>query len=239
MLGGCSVKLVSPYSGDLQRRASDMVAEVSAWELHMQSNAGTAATDPRSSDVQSAIQGWHGEADAMAGIALGLDPGIIRCDEIAGRVAKGIRPLLPKSLRVDLPAPPPGGSVSTESGQPQGCEVFIFKQINSDLATLQQVLDRQCKLPWLSDEYFTALAENTAAQSAPRPRKSAMTRAGGAQSRATNSPPAGEQVTARSRCGALFGGGGIAQNGPAVSNLVHDLQAIVYIESRKKPSTGS
>lgn len=236
MLGACSVQLVSPYSADLQRRASDMVAEVSAWDLHMQNISGTVGSDPRHSDVQTALQNWQGEVDAMTGIALGLDPGIVRCDEVAGRVAAGIRPLLPKSMTAGLP--PAGAAPSIHSAKAQGCEVFVFNQINNDLATLQQLLDRQCRLPWLSDEYFTTLTENKAAQTVSRPPRPATMQAGSARSKTPNGPTSDEQALARARCGALFGGGGIAQNGPAVSNLVHDLQAIVYIESRKKPSTG-
>ena len=41
LLLGCQVQFVSPYSADVQKRASDMISEVSAWELQMRETAGS------------------------------------------------------------------------------------------------------------------------------------------------------------------------------------------------------
>jgi hypothetical protein len=49
LLLGCQAQFVSPYSVDVQKRASDMISEVSAWELQMRETAGTPDADPRPS----------------------------------------------------------------------------------------------------------------------------------------------------------------------------------------------
>jgi hypothetical protein len=46
-LSGCEVEWVSPYSADLQKRATDMLTDVVAWETHMRGIAGSGAADPR------------------------------------------------------------------------------------------------------------------------------------------------------------------------------------------------
>src|SRR5271168_1645878 len=99
MLAGCQVQWVSPYSADLQKKATDMLADVVAWESHMREAAGTAAADPRNPDVQAKLQTWHGDVEAMSAIELGLDPGSTACDSflaaLSGRISGGLKQILP------------------------------------------------------------------------------------------------------------------------------------------------
>jgi hypothetical protein len=110
MLAACQVQWVSPYSADLQKKATDMLAEVVAWESHMRAAAGTAAADPRNPDVQATLEKWHGEIEAMSEIELGIDPGSTVCDKfvatISGSISGGLKKLLP-----DTPAA--GSSAAT------------------------------------------------------------------------------------------------------------------------------
>ena len=52
LLLGCQAQFVSPYSADVQKRASDMISEVSAWELQMRETAGTPDADPRQPNIR-------------------------------------------------------------------------------------------------------------------------------------------------------------------------------------------
>ena len=76
-----------------------MLAEVVAWESHMRAAAGTAAADPRNPDVQTTLEKWHGEIEAMSEIELGIDPGSTVCDKfvatISGSISGGLKKLLP------------------------------------------------------------------------------------------------------------------------------------------------
>src|SRR6516225_2596689 len=58
LLLGCQVQFVSPYSADVQKRASDMISEVSAWELQMRETAGTPDADPRQPNIRAQFAKW-------------------------------------------------------------------------------------------------------------------------------------------------------------------------------------
>ena len=77
LLLGCQVQFVSPYSADVQKRASDMIAEISAWELQMREAAGTPDADPRQPNIKAKFADWDGELEAMAAIETALSPEII------------------------------------------------------------------------------------------------------------------------------------------------------------------
>ena len=110
---GCAVQFVSPYSADVQKRASDMISEVSAWEVQMRVSAGTPQADPRHPDMTATFARWNGEVEAMAATEAALDPHVIACDKVAAIVARGSsswspsrlhRRLLPGLRRVRLRA---------------------------------------------------------------------------------------------------------------------------------------
>src|SRR5271156_7143272 len=86
---GCQVQFVSPYSADVQKRASDMISEVSAWEVQMRVSAGTPQADPRHPDMTVTFARWNGEVEAMAATEAALDPHVIACDRVAAIVARG------------------------------------------------------------------------------------------------------------------------------------------------------
>ena len=86
LLLGCQAQFVSPYSTDVQKRASDMIAEISAWELQMREAAGTPDADPRQLDIEAKFANWDGELEAMTAIETALAPETIRCDGLAAAV---------------------------------------------------------------------------------------------------------------------------------------------------------
>ena len=79
MLTGCHVQWVSPYSADLQKKATDMLPDVVARESHMRS-----AADPRHPDVLTKFETWRGDVEAMSEIELSIDPGATVCDRGRG-----------------------------------------------------------------------------------------------------------------------------------------------------------
>jgi hypothetical protein len=188
------VRLVSPYSADLQKRASDMTAEVAGWDWMMRGTSGQIPVK----DVQTTLAKWNGEVDAMAGLAASIDPKIISCDRIAGKMMGDVATLLPKDLKDELPTPEPQATKPDRAAQ--GCEASLFAMMADDIAELKGYMVSECGL--------TALKEGGAVSSP------SMT----------------------SQCRALFGGDAPGQSGPAVNNLLRDLNAVVYIEGRKKPT---
>lgn len=192
-LAACQVQWVSPYSADLQKKATDMLAEVIAWESHMRAAAGTPAADPRNPDVQATSEKWHGEIEAMSEIELGIDPGSTACDKfvatISGSISGGLKKRLP-----DTPAA--GSSAATPISH---CETLpgIFTRMIQQVTGstpyapgIPFMLDQQCKLPWLSDEYFAALREGRATAGAPSPaRPTSAAAKAGVRARIRRTPP--------------------------------------------------
>jgi hypothetical protein len=88
LLLGCQTQFVSPYSADVQKRASDMISEISAWELQMRETAGTPDADPRQPNIRAKFANWSGELEAMAAIETALNPDIIQCDRLAAAVTR-------------------------------------------------------------------------------------------------------------------------------------------------------
>ena len=66
LLSDCQQQWVSPYSPELQKRASDMLSDVASWEGQIRNAAGTAAADPRHPDVQAKLNKWSGDIEVMA-----------------------------------------------------------------------------------------------------------------------------------------------------------------------------
>jgi hypothetical protein len=226
LLLGCQVQFVSPYSADVQKRASDMIAEISSWELQMREAAGTPDADPRQPNIKAKFANWDGELEAMAAIETALAPETIKCDSLAAAVTQSSRIQIPEN------ASSPIGNSSGSSGAitHQSCEMKVFQNLAETLAEMRQVVQRQCELPWLTEGDF---------QTSGAHRASTGLQGLAATSRAISSPPsADQQRVARERCAAIFRpttaqGGQNLGHGVVVAPVIGQLYDIVYIETRK------
>ncbi len=89
LLAACQANWVSPYSQDLQKRATDMLAEVTALEITMAQTTETSAADPAKPPMQTKLAGWAGEVEAMAAIESSIDPQSAACDKLLNTIAGG------------------------------------------------------------------------------------------------------------------------------------------------------
>jgi hypothetical protein len=233
-LVGCHVQWISPYSADLQKHAADMLSDVVAWESHMRSVAGTAAADPRNPDVQAKLASWRGDIEAMGQIEIGIDPGSTACDAFLATISGKIS----GDLKSALPSAP---AVASSGVRPiTHCETLpnIFTSMTklvtgstADSAGIPFILDQQCKLPWLSDSYFTALQEGRSTAGATSPARPASPAA------KAGAPTSVQQANAITQCRSLFEPPNGAVHGNLLDPLIVDLDAIIYREGRQAPST--
>jgi hypothetical protein len=215
MLGGCSVQLVAPYNPDLAQRASSLQAEIAAWDLTMLKTAGTQAADPRNSAVIATLNKWRGEREAMLTLAISNDPHTIPCAKATGDIYALVSQHIPADLKS---VNPPATTSSDDLASTSGCETVLVADIQAGIDALQSTL-QYCQLPWLTDASFT------------NPPPAARTQAA----------PADQQMTVQKSCAAEFRPApGVPQNaaefghGRAASGILTTLQAITYIESRKR-----
>lgn len=234
VIAGCHVQWISPYSADLQKKASDMLSEVVAWEGHMRSVAGTAAADPRNPEVQAKLQSWRGEIEAMAQIELGIDPGAAACDKfldsISGGVSGTLKTMLPTGLAAASSATKPVAHCETLPN------IFtkMHQQVTGDTPQshgMPFILDQTCRLPWLPDGYFAALNEAKATTGAPSPARPVQA---AAKARA---PTPAEQAAVSASCRSLFEPPDEAAHGNLLTPLIIDLDSIIYREGRQAPTT--
>lgn len=215
---GCAVQWVSPYNADLQKKSSDMLVDVVAWEAHMRAVAGTAAADPRNPDVEAKLSTWQGNIEAMAAIEISIDPGSTMCDTFLQKINGAIGNQL-KTLPTAPALASAGGGLGLSAPKPvTHCETLpdIFKFMDKQVTTnIPAVLTENCQLPWLSDDYFTALKEKRPAPAVPT--------------------PTDEQLGQRKKCQSLFEVPSGGLHGNAVSSLVNDLDSIIYREGREAP----
>jgi hypothetical protein len=225
ILAACQVQWISPYSADLQKRATDMLAEVVAWESHMRAAAGTAAADPRNPDVQAMLEKWHGEIEAMSEIELGIDPGSTVCDEfirtISGSISEGLKKTLPAGPEAASPGIKPIAHCETLPG--------IFTRMIKQVTISMPAELFECELPWLSDEYFISLQEGRATIGAASPARPVS------QEVRARIPSEVQQARVTTNCRSLFEPPSGAAHGNLVASLVVDLDAIVYREGRQAP----
>lgn len=242
LLFSCQVQWVSPYSADLQKKATDMLSDVVAWDAHMRVVAGTAAADPRNPDVEAKLETWRGDIEAMSEIELSIDPGSAACDKFLSTISG----LTANTLRQTFSSAPAlsGGSGDglTAPKVPTHCETLpqiftrMMKQVAGSetgsgpvTAGIPVELAEQCKLPWLSDEYFDTLREGRATAGAQSP---ARAPAAGAKA---GTPAPGQADTVKAGCRSLFEPPAGSVHGNAVASLVTDLDAIIYREGREAP----
>lgn len=222
-LAACTVQLVAPYNSELQQKASAMQAEVGAWDLTMRGNAGTTAADPRNPEVTATLNRWRGQADAMLTLAVSNDPDMVACSDAVKRVYGAIESSVPENLRGALKSS--AAATQTAGSAASGCEAGIVAGIGTGIDDIETVL-KYCRVPWIDDAYFTALTQNRG--SPPKP------------------PSAADQIKLTNSCLAEFkaapqlpAGAAEAGHGRAVSALLRTLQAIVYVENRKKAAEAS
>ncbi|HZK89925.1 MAG TPA: hypothetical protein VFC56_07250 [Stellaceae bacterium] len=211
-----------------------MLSNVVTWESAMRSAAGSAAADPRNPDVQSRLQQWQGEIEAMSEIELGIDPGSTVCDKflatISGSISDGLKKILPT-------APTAAGSTAkpiTHCETLPGIFTRMIKQVTgstADNAGIPFILDQQCKLPWLSDDYFAALQEARATAGAATPARPSTVSA------KAGTPTPAQQANAKTQCSALFVPPAGSAHGNLLSPLIVDLDAIIYREGREAPTS--
>ncbi len=217
---GCSVQLVAPYNSELAQRASSMQAEVVAWHLRIRSGAGTTLADPRHPDVAATLNRWRGEADAMLTIAISSDPGTVNCSEAEKTVSAAIERRIAAEPRAAIaPVAAPGGASAV-----RGCETALVAAIDAGIDDVERAL-KYCRAGWVDDAYFVELGQSRFTAVKPPP-----------------APNPAVQETLRRACFAGFGPSlnapadapATARHGRAIASLSTTLQAIVYIENRKK-----
>ncbi len=208
-----------------------MLSDVVTWEGHMRDAAGTAAADPRNPDVQAKLEEWRGTIETMSEIEIGIDPGATACDRFLATISGPVRAEFKQALPTALAA----GS-STVQG-PTHCETLpgiftrMMQQVTGSTAKspgIPFILDQQCKLPWLPDEYFLALEEGRATTGAPTSARPTSVKVG--------KPTSEEEAIAVTRCRSLFEPPQGAVHGVLVDPLVIELDAVIYREGREAPS---
>ncbi|HEY1930945.1 MAG TPA: hypothetical protein VGG99_02950 [Acetobacteraceae bacterium] len=195
----------------------------------MRNAAGTAAADPRNPDVVAKLQTWNGDIEAMATIEVSIDPGSTACDKFLGEISTAVQSALG----------PTATSASGSAPIAAHCETLpdIFSRMKTQVSErMPRDLVQQCQVPWLSDAYFAAMAQNRATTGAPAPAKPQPAAAAAAQ---PGTPTAAQASLAKQRCAALFdtstSAGGNTLHGDLVGPLVTELAAIIYREGREAP----
>ena len=89
-LTACQPEWISPYSADLQKRATDMLANVTAWEMTMAQASTPSAVDPSSAATQAKLAGWVGDVEAMAAVEASIDPDSAGCDRVLNSIGGGM-----------------------------------------------------------------------------------------------------------------------------------------------------
>jgi hypothetical protein len=171
---------------------------------------------------------WNGEVEAMAATEAALDPHVIACDRVAAIVAQR------SSLLVPQPAPSAAAGASASppaSGPPQGCPAQIFQNLSGTLAELQQVVEINCELPWMTAADFQAIAD-AKANAGVRSTAAAAPKPGSVR------PTADQQGAAAARCAKLFTPPSVngklnPGHGVLIAPVIGQLYDIVYVETRK------
>jgi hypothetical protein len=204
-----------------------MQAEVGTWDLAMRGAAGTVTADPRYPDVVTMLNKWHGEADAMLTLAVNNDPGWGQCGAAVTAIHDATVAGLPADLLAAAQANAPAAS---DSPAPvAGCEAALVADLGPEIDEIGQILDAGCKLNWIDNSCFAAVTQNRASELKP---PAAL--------------HAADQDAATASCGFEFkaqtqtpANAADAGHGVAVSRLLGTLQAIVYVENRKKAAVAS
>lgn len=220
-LSACAVQLVAPYNPELARRASSLQAEVAAWELQMRPGVGTITDDPRHPGVASALNRWHGEAEAMLTLAVADDPSAGACGEAVRAASLTIE----HALAAEMPGAAPAPALAAPSvGAARGCEAVLVARVADAIDSLEQAL-KYCRIDWIDDAYFAELRQDRFTARKPPAAPSAAAADAVRRSCFAEFRPAS----------AIAGDAGARMvHGRAVSRLSTILQAIVYLENRKR-----
>lgn len=224
-VAACTIQLVAPYNPDLAQRASSLQAEVAAWDLTMRKNAGTISADPRQADIQSTLNKWRGEQEAMLTLAISSDPGTIACNKAVDAILSAVESHIPASLGAAAPAP-----AGDDDATSTGCETVLVNEISAEIDRLDDPshgdagILKYCRWSWIADADFPGAAMSKPGATADHMAGTPQAREGVSQSCAAEF----EVAQGLPKHSAEFG------HGRAVSRLLRTLQAITYVESRKK-----
>jgi hypothetical protein len=225
VVAACAPQLVAPYNSDLAQKSSAMEAEVSTWELAMRANAGNADDDPRLATIEQMLNKWRGEAEAMLTLAISNDPGSISCNQAAAAIYNAIEPEIPRQLRSSVSA----FDTSADLPASTGCEAALVADIQSGLDDIDSAL-KYCRVTWIPDAYFKAPSQSSNRSSNQTPPDK------DAQEKLTRSCLAEFKEPALTSPDAAATS---ARHGRAISHVVTTLQAIVYVENRKKAASAA
>jgi hypothetical protein len=202
-----------------------MISEVSAWELQMRDAAGTPEADPRNPIIRAQFAKWDGQLEAMVAVEAALNPDITQCDRLAASVAPSSKAIAEQASPVIGGSSIPAGAITHQS-----CETQVFQNLQQTLMQMQQVVDHQCELPWLTENDFQQIGDPRVVAA---PQRSAVK-----PKASTSAPTADEQRIARENCVKIFRplaaqAGQNLGHGVVTAPVIGQLYDIVYIETRK------
>jgi hypothetical protein len=138
----CQANWVSPYNADLQKRATDMLSQVTAFELTLAETSDTSAADPAKPAVAERLAGWAGEVEAMAAIEDSIDPRSAACDKAIEAIAG------PAVQAVEAQAASTGALAAGTAPFALKCESLpdIFASMRQELVQhIPHALGEQCR----------------------------------------------------------------------------------------------
>jgi hypothetical protein len=146
---GCSVRLVSPYTEEIAKRASKLHEDVIAFELTMRRQVGTRAGDPRNDVNQRRFDEWQASVATMATLSAAADPRVVRCQDILPRVTSSsaaIDPSVAQALHEQGSEAGPAGMVD--------CQTLGITRSSQRLDQLRRLYTEFCRVPTLPDTAF-------------------------------------------------------------------------------------
>lgn len=159
----------------------------------------------------------------MLTLAISNDPGTIHCAQAAQAAYSAIESRIPDAMRAAAQASATAGA---PAGNPAvaGCETTLVADLASGLDDIEKAL-KYCRADWIPDDFFLNPSGIAQARPAgPDDARDALVKSCRAEfkSPSTAADPASP-----------------SGHGRAVSHLITTLQAIVYIENRKKAAVVS
>jgi hypothetical protein len=138
----CQANWISPYDADVQKRATDMLADVTAFETTLAQTRDTSAADPTKPGMQTKLAGWVGQIEAMATVQDSINPTSPACDKalnsLAGNAIRAIETQAATTGAMTAAGAPP--LVLTCESLPD-----VFAKMRSDLVqNIPHVLAGQC-----------------------------------------------------------------------------------------------
>jgi hypothetical protein len=106
----------------------------------------------------------------------------------------------------------------------------VFQNLAETLVEMQQVVERQCELPWLTEADFQTTSIRRTVAGLPESAKTSRSN--------TSAPSADQQRIARGNCAAIFRptaaqSGQNLGHGVVIAPVIGQLYDIIYLETRK------